>query len=1581
MTSSPLWRKFESGDDLFFKFLRGFILISGIFLLGFTGILELTWPQQTVLGIITIALIIWLDRSSSSYLVTLTLMLVSIFSTFRYGYWRVSTTAKFFLDPGSVWSGLDVFFISLLLLAELYAFTILFLGYLQTLWPLRRTPVPLPDDTEEWPAVDLLIPTYNEPLSVVKYTALASMNIDWPADKLNVYLLDDGKRDEFRKFAEEAGIGYMTRDDNLHAKAGNINRALERLSSPFVAIFDCDHVPTRSFMQVTMGWFLRDNKLAMLQTPHHFYSPDPFERNLDQFRTIPNEGELFYGIVQDGNDFWNATFFCGSCAVLRRSALDEIGGIAVETVTEDAHTSLRMQMNGWNTAYINIPQAAGLATERLSGHVKQRIRWARGMIQIMRTDNPLFAKGLSAAQRLCYFNAMTHFLYALPRLIFLTAPLIYLIFGHVNIPGYWAAILAYAFPHLVLSNMANSRIQGAHRYSFWNEIYETVLSPYIFLPTMFALINPKFGRFHVTAKGGVVNRRFFDSRIAKPFLLMILMNVVGMLCAIPRFVQFPDSSLKWPLNLPLHVLAGMYDGSHVGTIVMNLIWVCFNMVILGVATAVAWESQQRRQTVRVPMNVPADVLLASGAVLHGVTTDLSSGGVMVRMEREFKATIGESVKLTLPVLDGNATLPATLVGVSGNVLRVQFDPLNLQEEEALTMVLYSRADTWLGWGESREPDHPLKSLARIFQLAIRGFRQTLRAVIKRPARPKVRLTPSVVPLLLLAALFAASTLSAQDAPQPNPGSEKPPAAQPPQNTSPATPAPAAAGQEKPPATPPSESGGAPKPTHPAAGPEKQPAGQAGQTGSAPTPVHPAVSSAGHAAVPIHPPAVPGAAPPSAAEQAALGSFDNVFSLSDVGVHGNIVLRGADAYNTVRFSLPQTQIVKTATMKLRYHFSPGLIPSLSHLKVSLNGTLFATLAVDQPPATPASPGASDKNDQHGALLEATLTLPADMLVHDNELTFEFVGHYALKCEDPTYSTLWSQVDTSSTIELAGSLLPLHNDLKMLPLPFYDVAVNLHPVIPIVFVTQPSPKALQAAGIVASWFGILADSRPVRFPVSVGTIPTGNAIVISENTAALPAALQMSASSGPNIAMRSNPSDPFAKVLVLTGDTADDLLTAAMALTLQRDLLQGEQVRIPSLKMPGAREPDDAPRWLSTEKINRIGDMISAAELQTDGSNPIAIYMRLPPDLYYGSRQDLRLYLGYRYNAIPLSDGSTLQVSFNDSYVGSTPLPHTDKASAQLQTIVPVPISDMRPFSNSLLMRFLFQPEKKGECQDAAPSDFQGVILKDSYLDIHNIPHWAVLPNLEIFANAGYPFTRKADLADTAVVMPDNAGPEELELFLTLMGHFGGQTGYPVLNVTVTNAEGINADSQKDYVVLGTVDDQPALNRLNPSLPIMVDGSGLHIQDTQGFFAQWQHAWWKVRSSDRVQSGQLETAGGLPDALIEGIEWPSGSNHSTVVITLRDRTVIDNFLSVFLKTSQSSDISQSVSVLHGSRFISYRIGKDFYHVGSLSRWIQLNMFFSDYPWLMVVSTIVFCFLLAVILRAMLRRRARARLQGND
>jgi cellulose synthase (UDP-forming) len=328
-----------------------------------------------------------------------------------------------------------------------------------------------------------------------------------------------------------------------------------------------------------------------------------------------------------------------------------------------------------------------------------------------------------------------------------------------------------------------------------------------------------------------------------------------------------------------------------------------------------------------------------------------------------------------------------------------------------------------------------------------------------------------------------------------------------------------------------------------------------------------------------------------------------------------------------------------------------------------------------------------------------------------------------------------------------------------------------------------------------------------------------------------------------------------------------------------------------------------------------------------------------------------------------------------------MPHTEHASANLSTVIPIPVVNLQPFSNTMQAKFVFQLAKKGRCQDSAPMNLQGAIVKDSFLDIRDIPHWAPLPDLMIFANAGYPFTRRADLSDTAVVMPAQPDASEIEMFLTLMGHFGAQTGYPVLNVTVTDADGMKKGA-KDYLVLGTVDDSPAIQLINDKLPVRIDSNGgLRVQDTQGAFDPLQHAWWKVKSSDHIESGKLETANGLPDALVEGIEWPRGSSHSVVLVALRDKSVVPNFLKVFLKSSQTSDMSQSVSVLSGTRFTSYRIGNDSYHVGYLSLWIRISMISSEYPWLVVLGAVVLCFLMATLLRAMLRRHARRRLAANE
>jgi cellulose synthase (UDP-forming) len=652
--------------------------------------LELREQVYLSLILFVVALVVARSRHHVS---TLMLMVMAITVSSRYLAWRISATMSV--------ESLDLVFSAALLFAELYAFLVLALGYFQISRPIARKPLALPADVRDWPSVDVFIPTYNEPLEVVRATILATQALDWPQEKLRIVLLDDGNRDGFQQFANEVGVDYFIRQDNRGAKAGNINAALARTDAPFVAIFDCDHIPTRSFLQLTMGWLVEDDRLAMVQTPHHFYSPDPLERNLRVFKTCPNEGELFYGLIQPGNDLWNAVFFCGSCAVIRRAALADVGGIAEETVTEDAHTALRMHRRGWRTAFLGVRQAGGLATESLSGHIRQRVRWARGMVQILRVDNPLFGPGLTWPQRLCYLNGLLYFLSGLPRLIFLTAPLgFFLLDAHIFAAAP-VMVLGYALPHLTFTLMAASRIQGSFRRSFWGELYETVLSAYIIVPTVLALINPKLGSFNVTAKGGLIAKSYFDWRIALPFLVLFSLNLTG-------------------------IIAGLWAAStgrqQLDAVLINVVWATYNLVILSVAIAAAFECQQRRKHARIMLRMPAMVERSWGRMVDCDLSDLSlSGAALCHAGDEIEC--GEALHLTLRLGEESLSLPARVMSTKAGVLRLEFAKLSHERERFLVRVLFCRADTWIRWADDRTLDQPVRSFLEILQCGMRGLAQ------------------------------------------------------------------------------------------------------------------------------------------------------------------------------------------------------------------------------------------------------------------------------------------------------------------------------------------------------------------------------------------------------------------------------------------------------------------------------------------------------------------------------------------------------------------------------------------------------------------------------------------------------------------------------------------------------------------------------------------------------------------------------------------------------------------------------------------------------------------------------------------
>jgi cellulose synthase (UDP-forming) len=1477
------------------RFFRMLVLCLTSFLLLQLISLYLSWPKQAILGGVILSLALTANRLSTSRIVTLGLMLISITATLRYAWWRTRLLVDFFSDQTNNRVSIDSVFMLVLISAEAYTILIMVLGYMQTMCPLKRMPIRLPNDETQWPHVDILIPTYNEPLSLVRYTALAANAIDYPPEKLHVYILDDGTRQEFKEFAHHAGVGYVTRLQHKHAKAGNINHALTTMNSPYVAIFDCDHVPTRSFLQMTLGWMIVDPLLSMLQTPHHFYSPDPFQRNLLRYKTIPSEAELFYGIIQDGNDFWNATFFCGSCALIRRTALDEVGGIATETVTEDAHTSLRMQKLGYGTAYINVPQAAGLATETLSAHVGQRIRWARGMIQIFRTDNPLLARGMKLTQRLCYFNAMAHFMYPVPRLVFLGAPLVYMLLGRSIIPGYWVAILAYAVPHLILSSLTNSRIQGRHRHSFWNEIYETVLAPYILAPTLLALVNPKLGKFNVTDKGSTLSETHFDGKIARPTKWMLLINFFGVLVA--------------PYRLFIK------DPGHKGTVISNLIWILFNMVILGVAAAVANEQKQRRGAVRIAVKIPVRMNFQDSQPMDGMTIDMSVGGASVKFSGDVPCAINDLFRLAFPKHCGDEDIGAKVLGISDGELRLSFSAPTIAEQETLTRALYSRADAWLTPAETIEDDRPFRSLGRVTVLSFTGIYEICRSLL-----PERRIATKPRPAQTAALIVMACVLGACT---PVLGSGLPP-------QSPARSiAPAASG-----------------------------------TGGFPITTFPVGRQTDHEI---------------ASQKDSNHSIVQTLSLKDMGVLKSIDMRGPHSYYSVPFMLSHALLPRHAPLKMIYSFNSGLDPLTTSLKIGLNGTTIATL-VPPPP--------SESND---GFTEAAVLVPTDLLVRSNTFTFEFFGSGVMQQEDQATRIL-CHISSASTLEVSGDRLRLQSDLSQLPLPFFDRELQTKTTVPFVFLTPPSSKTLEAAGMIASWLGLLPSSKPVRFAVSLTQIPPGDAIIFSNNRAMLPKSLQIPSRAGPLLAVRSNPSDSDASVLVLAGEDDEQLLTVARALSLSSKAtatdraqglsLNGETMPVPDLIMPPARRPDDAPRWLSTVRAAPLADCRSEGALRSDGSSPIPIYFHLPPDLFYGEKQNLRFNLYYRYNAFQVAAGSMLRVILNGKLMNEIELP-PGKDFHDGKRFILVPVVNMRPFGNTIIFNFDFVAANREARENPTAAVLQGEILCNSSVDLQGLTLWAPMPNIELFANAGFPFTQAADLSQTIVVLPSVPSAEEISLYLHLMSHFGAQTGYPAFRVRVAGPNAVIGKGY-DYLILGTVANQAAFHSLDALLPVTIDSYGIHVKPAQSYLsvpsslkAVWSRRWLQAlgtSATPRLPSNE----GGVIDALIEEIQSPASPDRSFVLVALKQDSSVEEFAGVLLDRSQSRDMSGSVSLLRNSKFQSYAMDGTTYHVGTISHFALMRIYLTQHFLLLLLLVTLLSFVMARWVHSWLTLAARERLK---
>jgi cellulose synthase (UDP-forming) len=370
-------------------------------------------------------------------------ILLAVVASLRYFAWRVTDT----MNPAVVW------FFWLFLAAELIGFGEVLLFYLTT-WRRRyHNPEPaLPGRT-----VDVFIPTYNEPVALLRDTVVCAVSMRYPH---TTWILDDGNRADVRALAEELGCRYLARGKRAHAKAGNLNHALAHSSGEFVVTLDADHVPQPDLIERLLGFFEK-KKVAIVQVNQDFYNLDSFQHATNwEDRAAWQQQELFFNVIQPGKDALGAAMYCGSPAMLRRSALAEIGGFATETVTEDMHTGLRLQKRGWEVIYYNKTLARGLAPQTFEAYRTQWHRWGLGAMQVFRLERPFLGAGLSLSQRLSYLSSFYFYWTSVQKLFFLFIPVLCVATGVFPLLTDPRQYVEYFVPALVLNLVATISLQG-----------------------------------------------------------------------------------------------------------------------------------------------------------------------------------------------------------------------------------------------------------------------------------------------------------------------------------------------------------------------------------------------------------------------------------------------------------------------------------------------------------------------------------------------------------------------------------------------------------------------------------------------------------------------------------------------------------------------------------------------------------------------------------------------------------------------------------------------------------------------------------------------------------------------------------------------------------------------------------------------------------------------------------------------------------------------------------------------------------------------------------------------------------------
>ncbi|MBP3596145.1 MAG: glycosyltransferase [Clostridia bacterium] len=443
-----------------------------------------------------------------------------------------------------------------------------FVYFFNTLLASKKSPkVPDIKNIKEFPDIDVLIATYNESSELLTKTITACKNMKYPdKNKVHIYLCDDGNRPEMKELAKNLEINYLTRTSNKNSKAGNYNHALPHLHSPYIATFDADMCPTENFLMVTVPYFLNsEHKMGFVQLPQSFKNPDIYQYRFNLENQIPFEQEYFYHNLQIAKNSINAPVYCGTNTLISREALNATNGFATGTISEDIATGMLIQSKGYKCLAINNIEAYGTSVNDYEGFVKQRSRWARGCVQMLKKYKILKIKGLSLRQKLEYLTCVSYWFFGFRRLVYLITPLLFSILGIIIIDCDFKTFLLMWLPQYILKRLVLDKLEGNKRSSTWTKIYETILAPSLGTSVVKEYLGAQNTKFEVTPKqelkGGMSKT---NAKCLRWHLVLLTLNIIGfILCAFrfdPEFYYNYILSFVWTISNTFYLtIAVIFD--------------------------------------------------------------------------------------------------------------------------------------------------------------------------------------------------------------------------------------------------------------------------------------------------------------------------------------------------------------------------------------------------------------------------------------------------------------------------------------------------------------------------------------------------------------------------------------------------------------------------------------------------------------------------------------------------------------------------------------------------------------------------------------------------------------------------------------------------------------------------------------------------------------------------------------------------------------------------------------------------------------------------------------------------------------